>query len=110
MNGGFSGVYNENLVEVFMLNYIRICGALAGVLILAACAARTADVKPGLNAATAAAPNPACLSETGSRIAGTGAHCSAFGRSYSNQDIQRTGATTADAALRLMDPSVTVHR
>jgi hypothetical protein len=31
------------------------------------------------------------------------------GRSYSHDDLERTGATTAGGALRLLDPSVTVH-
>jgi uncharacterized low-complexity protein len=110
MSWNLSAVYNEHLVEVFMPNYIRICSALAGALILAACAAGTADLKPGSNASKTAAQNPGCLSQTGSRITSTGTQCSAFGRSYSNEDIQRTGATTADDALRLMDPAITVHR
>jgi hypothetical protein len=36
--------------------------------------------------------------------------CSASaGRSYSKEDVDRTGKTTAGGALRLMDPSVTIH-
>ena len=36
--------------------------------------------------------------------------CSASaGRSYSKEDVDRTGKTTASGALRLMDPSVTIH-
>jgi hypothetical protein len=31
------------------------------------------------------------------------------GRSYSQADLERTGATTAGGALRLLDPAVTVH-
>jgi len=92
-----------------MSNYVRISSVVAAVLILAACAARTADVKPKVEALRTVAQHPACLSQTGSRIAPTGANCSAFGHSYSNDDIDRTGATTAGEALRLLDPSVTVH-
>jgi hypothetical protein len=55
-----------------------------------------------------AAANPNCLTSTGSRIPVTGTDCTATGRSYSNQDLQRTGATSVAGALPLMDPSLTV--
>ena len=93
-----------------MTNYLRVTSAIATLLILTACAAPTANVKPKAGASGAVAQTPACLNETGSRIAGNNANCAAFGRSYSREDIDRTGATTADEALRLMDPSITVHR
>jgi hypothetical protein len=102
-------VYNRSIVEVSMSNYIRVSSTVAGILILAACAARTADIKPRAETSASVAPNPACLTQTGSRIAGNDAHCSAIGRSYSNEDIDRTGATTAGEALRLLDPALTVH-
>jgi hypothetical protein len=92
-----------------MANYIRVCSALAGAVLLAACASRTADVRPNANVSATAEPNPACLSQTASRIAGTAAHCAEFGRTYSGEDISRTGATSAGEALRLLDPSVTLH-
>jgi hypothetical protein len=97
-------------LEVFMTTYLRVTSAIATVLILAACAANTAGLQPKAAASEAVAQNPACLSQTGSRIAGTGAHCSAIGRSYSSDDINRTGSTTAGEALRLLDPSITIHR
>jgi hypothetical protein len=92
-----------------MTTYLRAASSIASVLILAACAATTAGVKPNAGASAAVAQNPACLTQTGSRITSSAANCSAFGRSYSSDDINRTGATTADEALRLMDPSITVH-
>lgn len=92
-----------------MTTYVRATSAMASVLILAACAATTGDVKPKAGVSGAAAQTPACLSQTGSRIPGNAANCSAFGRSYSNDDISRTGATTAGEALPLLDPSITVH-
>lgn len=51
-----------------------------------------------------------CLTATGSRIPSSGTSCSAVGRSYTGEDIDRTGATSAAAALQLLDPSLTVHR
>jgi hypothetical protein len=92
-----------------MITFLRATSAIASVLILAACATNTADVKPRA-AASALGQNPACLTQTGRRISTKDMNCSAFGRSYSSDDISRTGATTAAEALRLMDPSITVHR
>lgn len=36
--------------------------------------------------------------------------CTGFGRSYSRQDIERTGAITTGDALALLDPSISVRR
>ena len=91
-----------------MTTYLRVTSAIATVLILGACAANTAGVKP-ITEASALAQNPACLNQTGSRIPVNNTNCSSIGRSYSSDDISRTGATTADEALRLLDPSITVH-
>jgi PBP1b-binding outer membrane lipoprotein LpoB len=93
-----------------MTTYPRVTSAIATAIILAACSATPANVKPKAEASGAVAQNPACLSQTGSRIAGHNANCSAIGRSYSSDDINRTGSTTAGEALRLLDPSITVHQ
>jgi hypothetical protein len=92
-----------------MTTYLRATSAIGSALILVACAETTADVKPKDAAPGAVVQNPACLIQTGSRITSNNANCSAIGRSYSRDDINRTGSTTADEALRLMDPSITVH-
>ena len=91
-----------------MISHLRHASPFAVALMLAACAATNADVRPKTGAPVAA-QNPACLTQTGSRITGDGKHCSAFGHSYSNTDIERTGATTAGDALLLLDPSITTH-
>jgi hypothetical protein len=83
-----------------MATYLRVTSAIVSMLLLAACAATVADTKP----------DPTCLTQTGSRIAVNGTNCSAVGRSYTSDDINRTGATTAAGALRLLDPSITVHQ
>jgi hypothetical protein len=88
----------------------RITTAIPAVLILAACSATTAGVKPQAAAAAPTGRNPACLSDTGTRILGNSADCSAVGRSYSSDDINRTGSSTVAGALRQLDPSITVHR
>ena len=51
-----------------------------------------------------------CLSTTGTRIPLREHECAAFGRSYTGEEIRNTGATTVDEALRLLDPSFTIHR
>ncbi len=91
---------------------IRVTAAVAAVLVLAASATMADDVQPKAERPSAGTrnSNSACLTQTGSRIAVKGANCSAIGRSYSNEDIRRTGASSVAGALRLMDPSITVHR
>jgi len=91
-----------------MAIYIRIAAAIAAGMIFAGCAAIADDTKAKPDRQTAAAENPSCLAETGSRISVEG-KCRGTGRSYTNDDIRGTGATTADEALRLLDPSITVH-
>jgi hypothetical protein len=83
---------------------IRIAGVLVAGLLFG-CA--TTSQKP---ATSAALKDPNCLTETGSRISVGQSSCRGFGRSYSTEDIQRTGSTSAGDALALMDPSITVHR
>jgi hypothetical protein len=80
-------------------------GVVAGCL--AGCAT-TAKAPTETQAAPVAAARAGCVTDTGSRI--PGAECSGPGRSYSQTDIANTGQTTAADALRLLDPSVTVHR
>ena len=92
-----------------MIIYLRAVSAIASVTLLAACAATAQNARPNAGTSAVVAENHTCLTQTGSRIATKGADCSASGRSYSSEDIDRTGATTADEALRLMDPSILVH-
>ena len=93
-----------------MAPYIRVTSIITSVLILAACAATAVAMKPKAGGSGAVAQKPGCLTQTGSRIAGDGTNCLAIGRTYTSDDISRTGATTAGDALSLMDPSITVHR
>jgi|HubBroStandDraft_4_1064222.scaffolds.fasta_scaffold264481_3 hypothetical protein len=87
-----------------MLINFRVTAMITAAVVLAGCASST--TKP--IASAAAVNNPNCLTSTGSRIPVTGTDCTATGRSYSNQDLQRTGATSVAGALPLMDPSLTV--
>ena len=87
----------------------RIAGVIVSGLVLFGCAA-TSQNAPPKPAASAATANPNCLTETGSRIPSGKSGCRGFGSSYSHDDIDRTGKTSAADALATLDPSVTVHR
>ncbi len=51
-----------------------------------------------------------CIRDTGSHIPPRKGQClPVAGRSYSQQDIQRTGAFDLGQALRMLDPSVTIN-
>lgn len=51
-----------------------------------------------------------CIRQTGSHIPPPKGKCLPVdGNSYSQQDIQRTGAATVGQALQMLDPSVTVR-
>jgi hypothetical protein len=89
---------------------VRMTGAVAAGLILAGCAGTAQDMKSNATESTAATSDATCLAGTGSRIPAGGTNCMAAGRSYTNDDIKLTGATSAGDALRLLDPSITVHR
>jgi hypothetical protein len=85
-----------------MLNKLLAAGWLA--LALAACA----GAPPRDTTKSAAATAPAgCVGETGSRIPQDA--CAGIGRSYTQEEIQRTGAVDTGQALRLLDPALRVH-
>ena len=83
-------------------------GAIAVSLLFIGSVAMSAE-------APAQAPKPAerpylCAPQSGSRLPASDRKCPEFGHSWSSQDIQRTGATTVGDALRLLDPTLTVHQ
>ena len=92
-----------------MAAYPRVMGAIASIPILAACAATAPNLKPTAAGLGSAARNPACLSQTGSRIAVSGANCSEIGLSLSSDDVSRNGATTAGEVLRYNVPFATIN-
>lgn len=87
-----------------MTAYMRIVGLVIAGAALLGCVTS----KPPVTAV--ATTDPSCLTDTGSRISTGPGKCRGIGRSYSSQDIQRTGVTSAADALSLLDSSVTVHR
>jgi hypothetical protein len=96
-------------LPLFPLAIIVACGFCAplqaqnpaGAAPVESSAASRSPVKPG---------DRNCLRETGSLIRAKPGEClPVVGRSYSSEDIQRTGARNLGDALRLLDPSVTVR-
>jgi hypothetical protein len=87
---------------------MRIAGVIVSGLVLFGCAATSQDAKSKPPASAMKDPN--CLTETGNRVSLGKQGCRGFGRSYSKDDIDRTGSTNAGDALALLDPSITVHR
>ncbi|MBV9343402.1 MAG: hypothetical protein JO341_04560 [Gammaproteobacteria bacterium] len=76
---------------------------------LAAAGCASTQTQPSAAAApkASAAQQPAkpCLSA--SAIPQT--NCDAFGRSYSQDDLRRTGQVNPGAALQMLDPSISSH-
>jgi hypothetical protein len=69
----------------------------------------TPQPRPDTPAADAAATRP-CALGSASRIPATPDQCSPSpGRTYSQEDVQRTGQTNVADALQMLDPSITVH-
>jgi hypothetical protein len=91
-----------------MATYTRMAVAIAAGLIFAGSAALADDAKAKPEKPTAVAQNPSCLTQTGSRISAKG-KCRGTGRSYTSEDMRRTGSTTVGGALPLLDPSIVVH-
>jgi hypothetical protein len=89
---------------------IRIAGAIVAGFIVAGCATSAVNPKPKAGQSTAGANDLACPTGAGSRIPVSEGSCAVYGRTFTNDDLVRTGATTAGDALALLDPSITVHR
>ncbi|HET9389835.1 MAG TPA: hypothetical protein VFO44_09330 [Steroidobacteraceae bacterium] len=88
-----------------MLRTILICTLVSASLL--GCAT---SPNPRTASAKDAALRPNCIRDTGSRLPANPPGCqNVAGRSYSQDDIDRTGQTDAANALRMLDPSVTVH-
>ncbi|TLY71183.1 MAG: hypothetical protein E6K46_07075 [Gammaproteobacteria bacterium] len=60
-------------------------------------------------ASLAAAPRRDCVSDTATRIPVKADECVGFGQTYTQNDLERTGQRELGPALRMLDPSVTVH-
>jgi len=89
-----------------MLKSALIATCLLGSVAFATTVALADDAKPAAPKAKPDTPRVGCTSETGSRLPPKKDGCAGVGRSYSKDDIDRTGAVTAGGAMRLMDPSI----
>jgi hypothetical protein len=81
------------------------------LLTLAACAtvAPTPTRDVARAAALATAPRGRCVSDTATRIPVRPGECAGFGQTYTQDDLQSTGQFDVGPALRMLDPSLTVH-
>jgi hypothetical protein len=88
--------------------------AMIAMLLFAAMAshtgARADEVLPSRLTTVDPSHAPSCLRDTGTRIPRKAPECSATGDSYTGEDIKGTGAISVGDALRLLDPSITIHR
>ena len=82
---------------------IGVCLALS----LAACATTPSSPTSKSLAQGSTAP-AACVGATATRLPVNPNDCAGFGHTYTQDDLSRTGATTAGGALRLLDPTLTV--
>jgi hypothetical protein len=76
---------------------------LSGVALLLALAACASTHTPR----SANAVPPGCVASTGTRLP-VSDKCAGPGRTYTQEDIDRTGATTAGEALRNLNPALTI--
>jgi len=86
---------------------------LAACLMICAACASNPPAAPRTATARAASSSGSplgCVNKTGTRLPTSPDECAGFGNSYSTDAIKGTGQAQAGDALRLLDPSVTVHR
>jgi hypothetical protein len=83
----------------------------AGVIILAACASNPAAAPRTATASAqgSSGPRAGCLNKSATRLPSPMEDCTAFGHSLSADALKSTGGPTTQDALRLLDPTVTVH-
>jgi hypothetical protein len=89
-----------------MFRTLLICAVVSA----SAVACTSTAPRPDAKTTAATATNPPCRQDTASRIPMRPGECAATpGRTYTDQDMQRTGQTNVGDALQLLDPSITTH-
>jgi hypothetical protein len=89
-----------------MLRTLFICAVVSASAV--GCSS-TPQPRPDTPAAASTTPRP-CAPVTASRIPARPDECSPSpGRTYSQEDVERTGQTNVADALQMLDPSITVH-
>jgi hypothetical protein len=84
----------------------------ACLIVLAAACASSPPAAPRTSTARAASSSgspPGCVNKTATRLPTGPDQCAGFGSTHSSDAIRSTGQTQAQDALRMLDPSVTVH-
>ena len=80
---------------------------VVAMLALAGCASNPqGDQRVAQNATATPKTNISCIKDTGSRIKPKEGECRGPGRTYSREDLDRTGAFDTAEALRKLDPSL----
>jgi hypothetical protein len=81
------------------------------IVIAGACASNptTATRHATANAASNSGSPAGCVNKTATRLPTSPDECAGFGNSHSSDALKSTGKPQAGDALRLLDPSVTVH-
>jgi hypothetical protein len=75
------------------------------LVVLAGCTTTGHDASKPASAAQGG--RPVCLSVTGQRESADSSRCAVYGRSYSREDLKRTGQTEVGPALQMLDPAIT---
>lgn len=84
----------------------------AGLIVLAGgCASNPSPAARNAtaNAASNSGSPVGCVNKTATRLPTSPDDCAGFGNSHSSDAIKSTGEPRVQDALRLLDPSVTVH-
>jgi len=92
-----------------MLKSLLIVAGLLGSAAFATNVAMGDDAKPTTPQAKPAPAKNGCTHDTGSRLRRNTDGCAGVGKSYSKDDLFRTGEPNAGGALRQLDPSITSH-
>lgn len=85
----------------------KIIACLCLTLGMAACASTPSA--PAQPKTAAAQQPPGCVPATASRLPQDPNACGAFGRSYSKDELDRTGQPYLNDSLRMLDPSITTR-
>jgi hypothetical protein len=94
--------------RLLMAIHTSLSAALASGMLLLGSTAMSADAPPQVPKAPAR--TYLCRPQSDSQVPVSDRKCPDFGHSWTSEDIQRTGATTVGDALRLLDPTLTVHQ
>ena len=81
---------------------------LTKALLAAACAALGACATTTPPLAKADKPPAGCVAQVATHLPVKDNACAGFGATYTNKDLQNTGQTYTNQALRVADPSVTL--